>query len=498
MRVRSQGRALSLLLGMLGAALFVAPQAVSAASFTFTPASGSFSTGDSISVQVGIDPSGTSVNTAEGTLSFDSSLLSVSGISKDGSAFSLWTADPSFSNSAGTVDFSGGTPTAFSNKKVILTINFTAKAAGTASVAVSKGSILAADGKGTDVYQSGGSASFTIADAAPAADTSSADTSGDTSGNPPPLSPVISSQTDPDPTAWYGTSTAEFDWQLPPDATGVRTLISQSASDTPKTALKSATTTQTVTGIADGVWYFLAQIKNDAGWGDIGSYKVQIDTTPPNEFTIALQQPGADGGPPKLVFKTDDALSGMDHYEIILGSSSPLIVSASSVTDGTYAVPPQGGGDTQVTINAFDKAGNERSEVQELTLPAVAKPAPASGSDTTTTAPASSGFGLAGILAVLFALSTGGVIAWNMYSRRQTDREKSLLLQALAEVRDKNDRIFSAMREEFEQIINDLDPKPQLTPQERDLLENLKEVLDLSEELVDTSIEDIKKQVKNH
>jgi hypothetical protein len=53
------------------------------------------------------------------------------------------------------------------------------------------------------------------------------------------------------------------------------------------------------------------------------------------------------------------------------------------------------------------------------------------------------------------------------------------------------------MREEFEQLIQDFDIKPQLTPEERDLLESIKEVLDISEELVDTGIEDLKKQLRN-
>jgi hypothetical protein len=53
------------------------------------------------------------------------------------------------------------------------------------------------------------------------------------------------------------------------------------------------------------------------------------------------------------------------------------------------------------------------------------------------------------------------------------------------------------MREEFEQLIHDFDVRPQLTPEERALLENLKEVLDVSEEIVDSDIEELKKLVKN-
>jgi hypothetical protein len=63
-------------------------------------------------------------------------------------------------------------------------------------------------------------------------------------------------------------------------------------------------------------------------------------------------------------------------------------------------------------------------------------------------------------------------------------------------VREKNDRIFTAMREEFEQMVQDFDEKPQLTPQERDLLEGIKEVLEISEGLLDSSLEELKKEVR--
>jgi len=101
------------------AMLSMAPFAVSAAELQFTPATGSFPADTEFSVKITVDPGTDKVNAADGTITFDKNLLQVTGLSKDGSAFSLWTAEPAFSNSAGTVTFSGGTPTAFSKKSSV-------------------------------------------------------------------------------------------------------------------------------------------------------------------------------------------------------------------------------------------------------------------------------------------------------------------------------------------------------------------------------------------
>ncbi len=502
--VRLLGNRAFALLAFFAAAVFLLPQYSRAADLTISPATANVAAGKTVTVQVMLDPSGDSVNAADGSLTFDKSVVSVESISRDNSAFSLWTADPSFSNSAGTITFSGGTPTAFTSSKKVLSIVFKGLSAGTAKIVFSKGSVLAADGKGTDVYKNGNGGTITVGAAAaappPAAVETSADTGDAGSGDGvPPVAPIINSSTHAKPESWYSTSTAIFLWLLPSDITGVRTLLSEKETDTPTVAVKGgATTTQTVSGIKDGISYYLVQFKNSAGWGDVGKIKVQVDTVPPLDFSVALLAPGSDGGPAKLSFKTDDALSGMDRYEVILGTSTPIVVRAQDITDGSYPVPPQGGGMTHVTIKAHDKAGNTKETSADLTLPAVAKIKPASATPDAPVAVNNNGFGLMGaIFCILLALAVGGLFVLNRNIKKTVKREKDELLASVSEVRDKNDRIFSAMREEFEQLINNFNPQPQLTPEERVLLEEIKEVLDISEELVDTSIEELKKMVRN-
>ncbi len=465
--------------------LLTAPVSVNAAQLSFSPASGTFPNGQEFTVKVSIDPKGKSVNAADGTISFDAAALSVARIAKDGSVFSLWTAEPSFSNSAGTVSFSGGTPTAFSNSGTVISIVFTPKKEGSAALSFTKGAVLAADGKGTDVYESGSAATLTIGPASESA----VDEGGAGGDGIMPIAPILNSSSHSKPENWYSTTTISFSWKPTVDVTGVRTLLSD-AETVPPTSLEDQKTATSQIAIApgDGVWFFHAQYKNEFGWGDQGVRKVQIDTVPPKEFEIRF----VDGDTPSFGIDTTDELSGLDRYEIVFGDDPVSSVKAGDVVNGLIAIPPQEGGMQKVTIKAVDKAGNTQSATKDMELPKVAKPTkggePAPVENKVWT--------LERILTILFALVIGGLGTSQYYAKKRVEEEKARLLESVLEVRDKNDKVFSAMREEFEQMVNDFDEKPQLTPTERDFLEKIKEVLDISEELVDTSIEDLKKKVR--
>lgn len=488
----------------IGAALLLLPAIASAATLSFSPATGSYGVGDEFTVEITVDPGTDSINAADGTVSFDNTLLTLESYSETGSVFSLWTSNPVISQSAGTFTFSGGTPTAFSTSGTVLSLKFKALAMGTAQVSFTKASILAADGKGTNVYQSGTPASYTIGAAAPAAapttpDTSASDNS-DSQGDvvdtgPPPIAPTITSPTFPNATSWYATSTAVFMWDLPPDATGVRTLLSTSDNATPTKVFSADTSSSTVTNIQDGTSYFYVQIQNASGWGDIAKREVLVDTAPPEEFTVSLA-PTDSSGVPKLAFEATDTLSGVDHYEILIGTSTDQTVAANDITNGTYPVPPQGGGKQAVTVRAYDLAGNMREASSTLDLPKVATPVSAADASASGTAAPSSPWTIDRILNILFAFVLGAVYTWMRYSRKTAQQNRLNILKRMAEVGDKNDRVFSAMREEFEQMVNDFDKRPQLTPEERAFLEDVKEVLDVSEELVDSGMDDLKKMLR--
>ena len=478
--------------------LFLVPRATSAAELLFAPTTGTFAADTEFSIKVNIDPKKTGVNASDGKITFDADKLSVSSISKEGSVFSLWTADPSFSNSAGTISFSGGTPTAFTNSGTILVIKFKAKKVGSALMSFGSSTILAADGKGTDVFEKGGVATFEIGSSTPVAPVEAASqpaAEGSSSDGVSPIAPVIVSNTHSKSDAWYATTSANFSWTPTADVTEIRTLFTDKENPLPA-ALQSQklALTQKIVASKEGVWFFYVQYKNDFGWGELANKKVQIDTTPPGEFDVVLRADAADTAAPKFAFLSEDALSGTDRYEIIFASSSVATIKAAEIVSGTTLVPPQPGGSTEVTVKAYDKAGNVRVARKTLVLPLVAKPAPKSSEPPPL--PPAPIWTLERIITILFALIIGGLIVSNHYTRKRFQEDKQQVLATVLEVRDKNDKVFSAMREEFEQMINNLDEKPQLTVVEREFLENVKEVLDIAEELVDTGIEDLKKKIR--
>lgn len=475
---------------MLGVAL--APVFASAATISFTPSAGSYTMGSTFTAKVTLDPGGESVNASDGSISFDPAVLSVTNVSKDGSVFSLWTADPKFSNTDGTIDWSGGTPSAISSKGTIITITFKPKKVGTATVSIAKASVLAADGKGTDVYKAGDGATYTIGDAPPPPPPDTADTTDvpDTADAPVaggtlPLAPTINSTTQPKPELWYSTSTILLSWKPTADVTSQRIGFSAGAEDNPTTTMKLLTTTASFFGIADGTWYFHIQYKNDAGWGPVTHFAINIDSVPPDDFDIAL----VSGDVAKLSFKATDALSGIERYEVLFGTTTVGNVKEKDFGDGLFVIPPTPGGAFDVTVKAYDKAGNHKDITRNLTIPLVAKPTDEAAPKPQSNLPEH-------ILVVILSLALGGLFAWYYRGNKDREAERTKLLNRVIEIREKNDRVFTAMREEFEQMVQDFDAKPQLTPEERDLLEGIKEVLEISEGLLDTSLEELKREVR--
>lgn len=472
------------------------PGSVFSAGVSFSPSSGNHAIQEEFSVRVTIAPSGASVNAADGVISFDPAILSVSSVSREGSVFSLWTSDPTFSNSAGTVTFSGGTPTPFSNSGTALTIKFKGKAQGTGTVSVKQASVLAADGKGTNVYEAGAGASFTISGAKPKPtpppvepDPAPSENSGGASELVPP--PDITSSTHKKADAWYATTTAIVSWKIPVGMVSIRTGISGNKDDKPKTVHTPIIATETFQNLTEGIWYVTAQFKDDFEWGTVAVREIRVDVTPPDEFELALLE-GGEGSTPKLVFGTDDALSGVSRYEIHINGAIAASLKPEELIENAYPVPPQEGGPATVLIKAFDGAGNVREVTKQMELPVVVKVDPKAAEEEGQ----DSGFRYEWIIISLLTFGIGGLVAWHLRSKRAIEEEQMLVLKRVIEIRERNDKIFSAMREEFEQLISDFDERPQLTPEERSLLEKIKEVLDISEEVVDSDIEELKKLVK--
>ncbi len=127
-------------------------KAEAASNLSLTPASGSYIIGANFSVDVTVNTNGGSINAIEAGLTFDKDKISISSIDTSESILKIWVEYPSYSNSTGTIHFTGGIPSpGFSGTATVFTINFKANATGIAAASFNSGAkILLNDGNGTE------------------------------------------------------------------------------------------------------------------------------------------------------------------------------------------------------------------------------------------------------------------------------------------------------------------------------------------------------------
>jgi hypothetical protein len=135
-----------------------------AATLYLSPASGSYTVGDVITVSMLVNTQGQTINSVDANITYPNKYLEVISISKSGSILSLWVEEPTFVNSSGTINLGGGLPTPGHNGGAgkIIDVTFKLKAAGSAQLAFSSGAVRANDGYGTNVLQASSGATFNI------------------------------------------------------------------------------------------------------------------------------------------------------------------------------------------------------------------------------------------------------------------------------------------------------------------------------------------------
>lgn len=135
---------------------------VQAASLSISPGTRSLITGESFAVNVLVVSPDQSINAAEGTISFPPDKLQAVSLATNDSIFNLWVKEPSFSNALGIIDFSGVIlqPGFSGVAGKIFTVSFKTRKAGSAPVAFINGSVLANDGKGTNILEGFGDANY--------------------------------------------------------------------------------------------------------------------------------------------------------------------------------------------------------------------------------------------------------------------------------------------------------------------------------------------------
>lgn len=140
---------------------FALPAHAATLSFTNPPGT----VGQTLSVSVLVSAaSGESLNGVSARVNFPTDKLTLLSVSKAGSIITFWAEEPSFSNSAGTASLEGIVPNpGYSGQGGrVLTFVFQVKAPGTATLSFGNASVLANDGRGTNILSSASPRTLTL------------------------------------------------------------------------------------------------------------------------------------------------------------------------------------------------------------------------------------------------------------------------------------------------------------------------------------------------
>lgn len=351
---------------ILAVAFFAVSLSVAyAATLKLTPDTGVYTVGGTFSARVVVNTAGKPINAAEGTLTYNPKELQVVSVSKGASIFNLWTIEPSASG--GKISFGGGSPAGYTGAAgTVVSVTFKPLMPGTPKVTFSTGSVLAADGQGTNVLSAmtGGTYTVSAASTEPAPEyVAPANT---------PAAPAVTSVTHPDPEKWYTERIAKLSWSVPAGVTAVRTLVGDSRSTVPTIVYEPAIREKEITDL-DGVSYFHIQMRNAEGWGRVTHYRLAVDAERPEKFDITLGESESGSSKRKLVFSAIDKGSGIEKYMIqIDGGERTEWIDVEK--KGIYELPVLGPGDHTVVVEALDYAGN--GLVSSISFPIVAFDAP--------------------------------------------------------------------------------------------------------------------------
>jgi len=446
------------------------------ATFSITPASGTFAPGRAITATVRLHSGGNPVNAAEATINFPPDTLRVTGVSRAGSIFSFWPVEPSFDNQKGVVSFSGGSPAPFSGSSgAVMTITFVVERAGEGAVNFSGGRVLLADGKGTNVFAGAQGAAWTFAVSAPAPVPAPAP-----SGLSKAL--LVSSPTHPDQEKWYATSTAVFQWPLPADAREVALLLDQQPISTPTVSYRPPIQEKRVENIPDGVWFFHVRVRSGNGWSESSHFRFQVDITPPEPFTIGFPQGReTQSAQPVVNFAATDRTSGLSYYELRVGDGDFFTV-ASRVEHNPYTLPVQSPGTRVMIVRAVDAAGNATEAREEFTVRTVSDLRARSSSPW-----------LAVLILLLLVVFAGGL--------RYVVRLRGRVRHETREADEAIHRAFDLLKEDIQEqirLVGRAKSGRNLSRGEERVVERLKRDLEDAERFIRKELRDIEEVLNRH
>jgi hypothetical protein len=257
-----------------------------------------------------------------------------------------WIFPPSFSNTQGTISLVGGFLFEGINTSegLITTIVFEAVSEGVTDIYFLETSKILVGGEGgVDILSSLNRGAYYIL--------------------PPPfLGPKIFSETHPDQNRWYKNNSPSFSWEKIEGVEASSFSLDDDPFGEPDNVVDTVKSFVSFEEVEDGIQYFHLKSKKDEVWGGTSHFKVMIDRTSPMSFEPTLEPFSFTAGKDLLIyFNTTDSLSGMDNYKArITNLTNPenIVFSGWIRAESPFRLKKEARGVFEVTIRAFDKAGN--------------------------------------------------------------------------------------------------------------------------------------------
>lgn len=134
-----------------------------AATMSFMSGTTNASIGDTIDASVRIDSQGQTVNAAQGTIQYPTSILQVTRVDHSNSVFNIWAQEPVVNSSTGEISFLGGSTNSFSGPSLyVLDIVFTVRGTGLATLNFANAGVTAGDGTGANILSGSTAIAFNI------------------------------------------------------------------------------------------------------------------------------------------------------------------------------------------------------------------------------------------------------------------------------------------------------------------------------------------------
>lgn len=324
-----------------------------AATLYLMPQSQNVYAGDTFLTDVQINTNQEEINAIEGSLVFPDGKLAAIDVIKGDSIVNLWIKEPDYSGKKGEINFSGGMPKGFNGQgslfKIIFKVLESISAEGPADVFIKNDlRVLLNDGNATSANVKFLSGQYNIS-------------------NRMPNLPVVSSSSHADSSKWYNNNTLKLHWDFNKD-TQYSFILSKDpvveADEIPdqpdgKLVLMGDIKYE---GLLDGIYYFHFKEKISGGkWSGDVIFRAMIDSSAPEKLTAEITEIE---GKKYAVFSAEDAISGIDHFEISETEASGIISGLTQkeiwkTAENPY-LPEDQGLRKNIKIKAVDKAGNER------------------------------------------------------------------------------------------------------------------------------------------